>query len=366
MPQGPSVAPPATIASDCSTDVSKPLKVWFKSLPANQTVVIPAGSCYLVDEGVRLRQPQGLTIYGGQFRTAVVPKDQRGQPASDKGHPVFTVIGGSGVAFEAMQISGLNPGGYHPRLAFAGGIEFEGTSNAVVRGVTISHTFGDGITLAPLRGGADHNSGTILASSSNVTINGVTVDTAGRQGLTFASVSGAQVDDVILKNIGLDTFDFEADQSNEGAYNVTIDGCVASGGAIFFANGGAGAAVGTGEITVEHCTMTEPQAGSAILVVRKGTGKRGKVRGPFTFESDVLRCGASDYVGCVQVSGGSVTVTGSQLVFPDATTHERVYGLTKGSTAGFVADLVQGYGREGDTDSSSSVHIVGGTWTPAG
>ncbi len=366
VPPGPSVAPPATIASDCSTDVSTPLRKWFKSLGADQTVVIRSGSCYLVNEGIKLKQPQGLTVYGGDFRTAVVPRDLRGQPGSNKGHAVFTVLGGSGVTFEAMDISGANPGGYHWRLAFAAGIDFEGTSHAVVRGVTISHTFGDGITLAPLRGGADHDSGTIIAPSSDVTIDGVTVDTAGRQGLTFASVLGAQVDDVILKNIGLDTFDVEADQTNEGAYNVVIDGCLASGGAIFFANGGAGAAVGTGNITVEHCTMTEPQDGSAILVVRNGAGKRGKVRGPFTFEADVLRCGASDYVGCVQLSGGNVTITASQVLFPDTTVHEAVYGLAKGATATFVADVVQGYGRKGRADPTSSAHIVGGTWTRAG
>lgn len=365
VPPGPSVAPPAGIAANCSVDVSAALKSWFKALAPGQTVVMRPGACYEVDEGIKLKKPQGLTVYGGEYRSTVVPGDQAGQPASAKGYPVFTVLGGSHVTLESMQISGANPGGYHPRLAFAGGIEFEGTANALVRGVTISHTFGDGITLAPLRGGADHNSGMIIGPATNVTIDGVTVDGAGRQGLTFASADGAQVSDVILKNIGLDTFDFEGDQTGEGASDVTIDGCLASGGAIFFANGGASNAASTHDITVEHCTMSVPQAGSAILVVRHGVGGNTKrLRGPFFFESDVLRCGASAYVGCVQLHGADVTISDSHLLFPTGTVHEAVYGLS-GATATFSQDVVKGYGRTGTASRKSQVHISGGVWTPA-
>lgn len=366
VPAGPSLAPPTSIASDCTTDVSAPLRAWFRSLAAGATVVMRPGACYLVNGGIKLKDPDGLTVYGGQFHSAVVPRDENGQPASDKGRPVFTVIGGSHVTLESMQISGVNPGGYHPRLAFAGGIEFEGTSNALVEGVTISHTYGDGITLAPLRGGADNKSGTILAPSTDITIDGVTVNGAGRQGVTFASISGAQVRDVILENIGLNTFDMEADQSNEGASNVVIDGCLASGGAVFFANGGAGSAVGTRDITVAHCTMSVAQAGYAIVIVRDKGGKRGRQRGPFLFESDVLRCGASVYVGCVQLTGADVTVADSRLLFPAGSVHEAVYGLAGGASAAFVDDVVKGYGREGSAAPLCHVAVRGGVWTPAG
>jgi Right handed beta helix region len=366
VPSGAAVSPPSNIASDCSADVSVALKAWFKSLRPDQTVVMRPGACYEVNEGIKLKKPQGLTVYGGEYRSTVVPSDLRGQPASQKGQPVFTVLGGSHVTLESMHIEGANPGGYHPRLAFAGGIELEGTADALVRGVTIDHTYGDGITLAPLRGGANHNSGTIIGPTANVTVDGVTVDGAGRQGLTFASVDGAQVRNVVLKNLGLDTFDFESDQTGEGASNVTIDGCLASGGAIFFANGGASNAASTHDITVEHCTMAVPQAGSAILVVRHGSGgKTKRLRGPFLFESDVFRCGASAYVGCVQLHGANVTISDSHLLFPPGTVHEAVYGLS-GATAAFSRDVAEGYGRTGSTSGKSHLHISGGVWTPAG
>lgn len=321
-------------------------------------MVVAHGSCYRVDEGLALADPQGLTIYGGTFRDTATTASGK-----SKGNAVFTVVGGSHVSFEAMRISGANQGGYHARLAFAGGIELEGTAQATIRGVTVTDTFGDGITLAPLRGGANHNSGRILSPATDVTVRDVTVRGAGRQGITLASVTGAQLTDVVVTDPGLDTFDLEADQGDEGARNVTIDGCAASGGILFFANGGAGSGKATGDVTVEHCTMAKPEGGAAVLVARPRAGA--VARGPFTFSADELWCGTSVYVACVQLAGAQVTLSGVTLRFPKGTTHEAVYHLGSGSTASFQDCVVQGYGRTGNADTSSAAHVSGGKWTPA-
>ncbi len=348
------------MTANCSVDVSKPLRKWLKSLPAGTTVVAPASACYLVNEGIRLSDPKDLTIYGATFvdKTAA-PGPRR----LSKGAPVFTVIGGSGVTLEAMHIVGANAGGYHPALAFAGGIELEGTAGATIRGVTISNTFGDGITLAPLRGGSDHNSGAIVAPASAVVIRDVTVKEVGRQGITFSSITGAQLSDVVVDNQALATFDFEADQGNEGAEDVTIDGCEASGGGPFFANGGSGDGTHTGHITVEHCTMDTPEGGEAIIVQRI---RHDRVkRGPITFEDDSLRCGNSAYVSCVQVTGGVVTVSASSLQFPPATIHEPVYLAASGAHVTFAGDVVTGYGLRGRTVGRKAVvQVLGGHWVP--
>lgn len=319
----------------------------------------------MVNEGIKLKNPQGLTVYGGTFRTAATPT---GPIAGQKGLAVFTSIGGSHLTLEEMQIIGANPGGYHPRLAFAGGINLEGTATATIRSVNIKNTFGDGISLSPLRGGANHRSGTIIAPASAIAIQDVTIDGIGRQGITFASVSGAQVSDVIVTNPGLNTFDLEADQWNEGTSDVTIDACRASGGVGFFANGGAGNAAQTHDITVENCTMTTAEGGSAILVQRangRGTSGQRKLRGPFTFTSDSLKCGASVYVACVQLTGAEVTVSRSRLQFPSGAFHEAVYRLAGGSHATFVDAVVKGYGRIGSVSRNSSVRVTGGRWVAA-
>lgn len=358
-PAPPAVSPPASIASNCSTDVSSALQAWLTSLRPGKTVLVNSTACYRVDEGIKLKDRQRLTVYGGTFRNESVAP---GPSAHSKGDPVFTVVGGFDVTLEAMRISGVNRGGYHARLAFAGGIELEGTAHATIRGVTVTSTFGDGITLAPLRGGANHDSGQILAPVSAVTIRDVTIKGAGRQGVTFAAVSGAQLSDVVVIHPGLDTFDMEADQANEGASDVTIDRCEASGGILFFANGGAGSGRRTGHITVERCTMTKPEGGSAVLVDRPGRAK--VARGPFLFVADNLWCGASAYVACVQLSGADVTLSLVTFKFPASTTHEAVYHLGSGSQAMFENDVVKGYGRTGKVAASSSIHVSGGSWSP--
>lgn len=358
-PAGPTVEPPESIPSNCSEDVSSALRSWFASLPPDRTVRVRSGACYLVNEGIKLKYPKGLTIYGGTFRNDSVVQDPKAAPA---GQPVFTVLGGSRVVFESMRVAGKNPGGYHAPLAFASGIELDGTSRATIRSVTITRTFGDGITLLPLRGGADHQSGTIVAPSSGITIRDVTIKNPGRQGVTFDSVSGAQVTDVIVTNPGFDTFDFEADQRNEGASDVTIDGCEASGGLVFFANDGAGGGRATSGITVAHCTMTKPEGGSAVLVNRPGDGKR--LRGPIHFVDDLLWCGASTNMACVQLSGADVTVSDSVLRFPAGAVHEPVYHVAAGSEVQFAGDSVQGFGRKGHVSAGSTVEVSGGTWTP--
>ena len=356
-PTGATVTPPSTITANCSTDVSGPLKKWFNKLPVNSTVLLGSQDCYQVDNGIKLKNPQGLTIYGGTFTSdATTPVKKH-----SKGNAVFTLVGGSKVTLESMKINGRNPGGYHYQMAFAAGIDVQGTDGITIRGVTITNAFGDGITLSPLRGGSDHNSGTIVAPTKTAVINGVSIIGAGRQAVTLASVSGAQIGDLVIENPGLNTFDIEADQGNEGAENVAIDGCTSSGGGLFFANGGSGAGQRTGNFTVAHCAMAKPTAGDAILSYNR-SGSNKNQRGPFNFVADVLYCGASTAVACVQLSGAKATVENSVLHFPEGTVHEAVYHVVKKSGAVFTNDNVSGYGKTGHVSGNSSLKVTGGRW----
>ena len=363
-PTGPTVSIPTSIPADCSKDVSGPLKHFFKKLPANSTVLVGAQACYRVDKGIKLNNRQGLTIYGGTFNDeATTP----GPSKRSKGLAIFTLVGGANLTFEAMKIEGVNPGGYHPAMAFASGINAEGTKGITIKGVTISKPFGDGITLSPLRGGHDHNSGTIVNPTLNAVIDGVTITGAGRQAVTLASVTGAQISDVVIQDPGLDSFDLEADQWNEGAKNVTIDGCTSTGGQIFFANGGAGSGPFTSNITLAHCAMAKLTAGEALLSIntRKGNRKDHQ-RGPLHFVSDVIYCGNSVYVGCVQLSGANATVENSVFHFPPGQLHERVYNVAQKSSAVFTNVAIKGQAHTGRVTSDSTVHIKGGDWRSVG
>jgi hypothetical protein len=145
------VSPPTTfnnlpMAPDCSSDATQAMQQWLQQLPSDTTVDLQGG-CYQIDNGLKLRFVNGLTIENGTFQ------DLNSKPGVNKGHgtphgqPTFDVLGGSDVNFENLTIIGANRGGYHPRLAFQAAIELDGTIGATLSGLTISKTFGDGINL---------------------------------------------------------------------------------------------------------------------------------------------------------------------------------------------------------------------------
>jgi len=357
------VAPPPTISANCARDVSTAMQSWLNGLPAGTTVAAPAGSCYLVNEGLILTGAHGLTISGGTWRNGSTPVPG----ASPKSmNPVFWLVGGSTLALQGLTISGGNAGGYSPAGAFAAGIRSDGVIGLSVSDVTINGVYGDGIELTALRAAGDIAS-TILRPTENASVTNVTIAGAGRQGMTLADVSGATLSAITLGHIGINAIDVEADQWNEGAVNVTVNGCKVGSpiGGLFFANGGSGAGSLTGDITVEDCTMTSPAAGDAVLV-QDPSPAQDSPRGPFTFVNDVLECGSSVYVACVQDTRGRIAIDTSTLQMPPGTIHERVYDAAVGSTVTFTSDNVAGYGSLGEADGTSSVSIAGGSWMPYG
>ncbi len=354
------VSPPASVPSNCSSDVSQRLQNWLQKLPAGTTVGVPPGACYLINEGLQLVGLQGLTVSGGTWEDETTPPPGTSPKVNNA---EFWLVGGSDITLENMTITGANPGGYYEPGAFMAGIRSDGVLGLNIENVLIAHTYGDGIELNALRGAQD-DSGTILNATKRVTISNVHIDGPGRQGITLDSVDHALISSVRLDHVGQNVFDVEADQGNEGAANVTIDGCTAGQGnhGLFFANGGAGGAYWTRNITVENCTMEAIQNGDAVLV--QTPPEFSTPRGPFTFTNDTLRCGASVYVACVQVSGGDVSVNGSTVECPPSTIHEAVYNAYQSSAVSFGGDDVTGYGSRGTASANSSVSISGGLWEP--
>jgi hypothetical protein len=355
------VSPPGTIPSNCSVDVSQPLQAWLGSLPAYTKVRVAPGACYLVDEGLVLDGAQGLTIAGGTWEDLSTPV---AGASHDDMHAVFWLVGGSDVKLRDLTIVGSNPGGYDPTGAFEAGIRSDGVIGLDIDQVSVDGVYGDGIELAPLRG-SDDLSGVIVNPSENVSISGVSIDGAGRQGITLASVTGATISDVTLRHIGIDVFDVEADQGNEGALDVTIDGCTDEGGAggLFFANGGNGYGGSyTGNITVEDCTMVARDAGDAVLV--QPPEQEPNPRGPITFLDDSLQCGSSVYVACVMAADAQLSFVDSTLTMPPGTIHENVYRAVEDSALTFTNDTVSGYGEPGTAGAKSTVTITGGSWVP--
>jgi len=355
------VSPPTTydgttMATDCSSDVTKPLQAWLAQLPANSTVDL-GGACYQVDSGITLDFPKGLTIEDGSFKDDNNSGQSTGH-GSARGVPVFAVVGGTNVTFENLTFTGVDRAGYWAKEAFQAAIELQGTIGASLSWLTISKLYGDGINLEPLRGGSDHESGGIVNPAENIDISNVTIRGTGRQGITLASVKGATITDVTIANVGMDAFDFESDQSGEGAENVVINGCSFSRALNIFMDG-----PDTGPITVENCVMSEADTGDAVSV--KNLGGHADA-GPLLFDDDAFKCGASAYVACFDLNGATdMTVENStiRVGYPHDTIRELAYTATDHSGVTFTDDTVSGYGRAGHS-AKSSVSVSGGTWSP--
>jgi hypothetical protein len=333
--------------------------VWLNSLPRDTVVQSRPGACYLVDEGVKIIAAHGLTIDGGTWRDDSDPPID----TSRAGQSVLWFAGGSDVTVENLTIEGVNPGGgFHVNGAFQAGIRSDGVVGLNVDHVTVAGTFGDGLELTPLRGEHD-TSGEIIRPTENVNADGLAVFGVGRNGVTLASVTNATLTDVHFFNIGLDDFDAESDQQNEGATHVTIDGCSAYGSsAALFASGGFSGGRYTGDITVENCTMEAMQNGFAVYGREPSWARRPK--GPITFTNDLLICGHSAYVACVDISGEIVTVTNSQIWVPPGYAGEAAYSAHDRAALTFDDDTVIGYGSLGTVDQSSTVTVQGGVWLP--
>ncbi len=334
------------------------MNLWLRTLPPGAVVQPPPGACYLINEGVKVYAADDLTIDGGTWRDDTVPISTK----SPAGQAVLWFVGGSDVTLENLTVEGVNPGGHHPTGAFQSGIRSDGVVGLTVDYVTVVDTFGDGLELAPLRGAQD-DSGEIIRPSENVVVNGLSILGAGRTGVSLPSVTNATLTNVNMFNIGVNDFDVEADQRNEGAIDVTIDGCSANGaGAAFFANGGAGGGRFTSGITVENCTMRTMQAGFAIFSYEPRYINRPK--GQVTFTDDQLICGHSAYVACVDITGGTVNISNCVLWVPPGYADEAAYSAADSTTLQFDNDSFSGYGSLGGTDLSSTVAVDGGTWVP--
>jgi hypothetical protein len=343
---------PSYINATCHGDVSEALQTWLQGLPHGTIWYSPVGSCYLINHGINLTFPHGITIDGGIFVERWLGYLSR---------RAFNVIGGTDMKFESMTINGPNLSNvWEPPRAFQSGIELQGTADVTISNIRITHVFGDGITLAPLRGSSDHRSGVIIRPVTDLTIDKVWIDGAGRQGISPVSVTNATITDVTMHNVVMNGFDFEADQGNEGAINVTINGCnLVNVGSLANIAENAGF---TGPITIENCNMATLDGGTSIYVRSTSDAIE---RGPVVFTDDNVRCQTRAPVSCFELENAeNFTISNSNITFgPGEVATEAVYSAYLKTHANFVDDVVTGYGSRGLVWEHSTVTITGGTWT---
>jgi Right handed beta helix region len=176
------LTPPASIASDCSADVSAALNAWIGTVPDNSSIAFPAGACYLVPAYIMIQDRTGLTFNGNG---AIFKRTQLSPPelSYPNPNPYWWVLRGTGMTFNNMTITGTNTtsdldyqpsvGAYKIEYEFEAAFRVDSTTNFNADRITVDAVWGDGFQI---QGG---NSATV--TNSRISRN-------GRQGITGADV----------------------------------------------------------------------------------------------------------------------------------------------------------------------------------
>jgi hypothetical protein len=179
--------PPASVASDCSADVSAALNGWIASLPDNSTITFPDGACYLVPASIRIENRNGLTFNGNG---ATFKRTRRSPPklSYPNPNPYWWVIGGSDIAFNDISVLGVNTksdldyepavGAYKVEYEFEAAFRVESTRGFVADHIVVDAVWGDGFQL---QGG------------NGATITNSRISRNGRQGITGADIGNIRL-----------------------------------------------------------------------------------------------------------------------------------------------------------------------------
>ena len=320
---------------------------------SNQTYTF-SGCLTVPPTGYTLRGLTNVSIIGGLWvdsNTNPCPFTKCGG-GSALGRAAFTVLDGSGVTFNDLTINGANVGGFHYHLADNAGINVEGTAGVTISHVSISHVFGDALTLGALYQGV--NPHVTTTPVTNAVVTSFTANAAGRQGIAAVDVNGLTASNLTIGSTGYESLDFEADTLGIGARNVTVTGAqlVAP---INISSAGAS----TGPITISNASVTGA-AGDAVNVKNlNGT----PYAGPLTFTADSFRCGSSAYEACLNLHGANaITVSNSafRLGFNNQL-RGKLYAASGGTHLTLTTNTVTGFviKTTGSHDSTSTVTVTG-------
>jgi hypothetical protein len=199
-PQPTSHLVPATIASDCSVDVTAALLKWIGSIPDNSILSFRAAKCYRIDGTVELSSRSRLILQGNGSTFRSLTPMVGGDKADDQ-RAMFRVIASSTISFENMAIVGsyAHGGTFDVSLQHAHAIDLRGTS-AVVENVNMSNVAGDCLYF-----GLGYDNVTKSSGSAHDS----TCTSIGRNGISVTAGQGITVKRMTLDKIGYIAFDVE-------------------------------------------------------------------------------------------------------------------------------------------------------------
>jgi hypothetical protein len=211
---------PASIASDCSTDVSADLNAFFASVPDSARIVFPTDGCFRTETQVLITGKSNWVIEGnGSLFRRTEPTPVELQYPNNNRH--IGLVLNDHLTVRNLKVTGLNVtsdivggvgfGSYLTALGFEHGFAVLGSTNVTLDHVAASDVYGDFIYLAP----------SFAVRTTGVTILGGRFDRNGRQGITILA-NRVLIDGVDIDHSRRAGFDFEPNTPSNFVQDIEI------------------------------------------------------------------------------------------------------------------------------------------------
>jgi hypothetical protein len=277
-PHGRRESPPASIARDCSRDVTDALQSWIDGVPDGSTMSLPAHACYRVEGTLQIDDRHDL-LFEGNGATLVAKTRGKGSRLRVRGRSMLAVRQSTNITVRDLAVKGANPhagtsdAAYQPDFEAQHAFQLNAVDGVLLDRVAASDVYGDFVYLG----------GAARTPSRRVTVARSHFDRSGRQGISVTYGDDVTIVGNEIANVARSLFDLEPNRRNQEVRRLRIEANTTGPVKNFFlANKGSG--VDIGDVTVVDNVMRAP-SGGLVLVFGPKWGKRG----PFTFERNVLR-----------------------------------------------------------------------------
>ena len=234
-------SPPASIAANCSSDVTASLKHWLRHVPMNSTIDFPRSACYLVSNSPRhvltLAKLSGITINGNGTTLKQTTYDCTPLKTDQ---PVMRVDEDTDLTVDDLVLDGAKQSqceGAAPNtheglagIALGGDDAYKtGSANVTFNHVTVENVLGDAFDVVPDLG---HNWNSI---NTNITFENGRVTNIGYYPLVVEGGNGVTFTGNTVSHYGHGFSDEEVDNTckpycykkdgdpvNEAQWNITI------------------------------------------------------------------------------------------------------------------------------------------------
>jgi Right handed beta helix region len=285
---------PRRIASDCSTDVTRALNRFFRSVPdgtgERPTVIrFPARACYRVNGTLRVQGRNWLRFAGSADAPATFRATKRGrldfQGLSQRRH--WLIVNSNHIEIRNIGVRSTNTrrdpeirdgrfARYDARYEFEHGFDISGGSDVRIEDVTVRGVWGDCVALNPAVGRRFGG-----ASTTGDRIVRLRCSWNGRQGISIVDATDILIDDIRIVNGRRAGIDLEPNSLHNVVRGVEIRNSYTNTHLLAFAASGRSE---VSDVWIHHNVIA--RSGVPILYMSAADDTR---RYDWTFSDNVLR-----------------------------------------------------------------------------